>query len=154
MRFCAFVLLMTVLCLGCNRAEEARRKAVQNNLRQIGEALKNYHETYESKFSHVIVAETEILHHPQGFCRCQRGRNRSGCGHRSCYGSLGGTHRKSERAARLPCRPSVHFHDSRQSQRCDPVSWQACRPKQVKHMWSNGDFLPVCGKGKSKDVAP
>jgi hypothetical protein len=33
--------------------------AFQNNLRQIGEALKNYHATYESKFSHVIVADTE-----------------------------------------------------------------------------------------------
>ena len=59
MRFCALVFLMAVLCLGCNRAEEARRKAVQNNLRQVGEALKNYHATYESRFSHVIVAETE-----------------------------------------------------------------------------------------------
>ncbi|QDV23166.1 DUF1559 family PulG-like putative transporter [Aureliella helgolandensis] len=56
------MLLMFVLCLGCNRAEEARRKATQHNLKQIELALKNYHETHESpdsELSHVIAAETE-----------------------------------------------------------------------------------------------
>lgn len=59
---CPVVLLMIVVCVGCNRAEEARRKAAQDNLRQIGDELKNYHETPESsvsEFSHVIAAETE-----------------------------------------------------------------------------------------------
>ena len=62
MRTCSVVLLMIVVCLGCNRREEARRKAVQDNLKQIGEEMQNYHETHESsgsEFSHVIAAETE-----------------------------------------------------------------------------------------------
>lgn len=62
MRSCLVVLLMIVMCLGCNRAEEARRKAVVNNLKQIELAVKNYHETYtspESEVSHVIATETE-----------------------------------------------------------------------------------------------
>jgi serpin B len=62
MRSCFVLLLMIVLCLGCNRAEEARRKAVQDNLKQIGEDLQNYHQTHQSsdsEFSHVIAAETE-----------------------------------------------------------------------------------------------
>ena len=62
MRSCPVVLVMVVLCLGCNRAEEARRKAVQDNLKQIGEELHNYHEAHESSdsvFSHVIASETE-----------------------------------------------------------------------------------------------
>lgn len=53
---------MIVLCLGCNRAEETRRKAVQDNLKQIGEDLHNYHQTHQSSelhFSHVIAAETD-----------------------------------------------------------------------------------------------
>jgi serpin B len=62
MRTCSVVLLMIVVCLGCNRAKEARRKAVQDNLKQIGEELQNYHEAHESSdsvFSHMIAAETE-----------------------------------------------------------------------------------------------
>jgi outer membrane protein assembly factor BamB len=62
MKYVLTSLLLFVLFLGCNRAEETRRKAVKNNLKQIGEALKNYHETHESsasEFSHVIAAETE-----------------------------------------------------------------------------------------------
>ncbi|MDG2127826.1 MAG: serpin family protein [Fuerstiella sp.] len=62
MRSCLVVLLMSVICLGCNRAEEARRKAVENNLKQIESALKNDHETYtsaEPEVSHVIATETE-----------------------------------------------------------------------------------------------
>ena len=62
MRSCPVVLLMIVLCLGCNRAEEARRKAAENNLKQTRAALQNYHQTHQSsdsEFSHVIAAETE-----------------------------------------------------------------------------------------------
>lgn len=62
MRSYPVMLLLIVLCLGCNPAEEARRKAAENNLKQIELALKNYHATYkssESQFSHVIAAETE-----------------------------------------------------------------------------------------------
>ena len=62
MRSCTGMLLMFVLCLGCNRAEEARRKATENNLKQIELALKNNHETHDSsdsELSHVIAAETE-----------------------------------------------------------------------------------------------
>lgn len=62
MRSSFVLLLMAVLCLGCNRAEEARRKAVENNLKQIGEDLQNYHQTHqssESPFSHLIATETE-----------------------------------------------------------------------------------------------
>ncbi|MEO2015312.1 MAG: serpin family protein [Fuerstiella sp.] len=62
MRYVLLALLL-VAVVGCgNRAEEARRKAVENNLKQIELALKNYHETHESsgsEFSHVIAAETE-----------------------------------------------------------------------------------------------
>ena len=62
MRVWSICVLLVVFCLGCNRAEEARRKAVEKNLKQIGEDLQNYHETHESsgsEFSHVIAAETE-----------------------------------------------------------------------------------------------
>lgn len=62
MRSYHVMLLLIVLCLGCNPAEEARRKAAENNLKQIELALKNYHATYkssDSEFSHVIAAETE-----------------------------------------------------------------------------------------------
>ncbi len=62
MRVSSICLLLSVLCLGCNRAEEARRKATKDNLKQIGEALKNYDKTHKSQvseFTHVIAAETE-----------------------------------------------------------------------------------------------
>jgi len=62
MRVCSIWLLLSVLCLGCNRAEEARRKATVNNLKQLGLALHNYHEDFDgpiTKLSHVITAETE-----------------------------------------------------------------------------------------------
>ena len=60
MRISSICLLLSILCLGCNRAEEARRKAAVKNLKQIGEDLHNYHQTHqssESQFSHVIAAE-------------------------------------------------------------------------------------------------
>lgn len=62
MRFCSAMLLMILLCLGCNPAEEARRKSAENNLKQMELALKNYHATYKSSdstASHVVAAETE-----------------------------------------------------------------------------------------------
>jgi serpin B len=55
-------LLVFVPCLGCNSADEARRKAVENNLNQLEEAIKNYeqnHETSHSEFTHVMATETE-----------------------------------------------------------------------------------------------
>ncbi len=48
MRVCSICVLLLAFCLGCNRAEEARRKAAENNLKQLGEALKNYDQTYQS----------------------------------------------------------------------------------------------------------
>ena len=62
MRFCLFWLVLAVVCLGCNNAEEARRKTAKDNLKQIDQALKNYHEPHllpASKFTHVISTETE-----------------------------------------------------------------------------------------------
>jgi hypothetical protein len=47
MRSCPVVLVMVILCLGCNRAEEARRKAAQAQLKQMELALENYHKTYK-----------------------------------------------------------------------------------------------------------
>ena len=38
MRVWSIFLLLSVLCLSCNRDEAARRKVVQNNLKQISEA--------------------------------------------------------------------------------------------------------------------
>ena len=62
MRVWSIFLLLSVLSLGCNRAEEARRQAAAKNLKQMQLALQNYHKTYKapvSEFSHVIAAETE-----------------------------------------------------------------------------------------------
>ncbi len=62
MRIASFCLLLGVLCLGCNRAEEARLRAVENNLKQIELALHNYEEKLKrpvSGPSHVILSETE-----------------------------------------------------------------------------------------------
>ena len=62
MRSRTAMLLIILLCLGCNRAEQARQKAAENNLKQLGEALKNYNQSQQppaSEFSHFIAAETE-----------------------------------------------------------------------------------------------
>ena len=62
MRVWSIWILLSMLCLGCNRDEEARRKAAANNLKQLGLALHNYHENFDgptTKLSHVITAETE-----------------------------------------------------------------------------------------------
>jgi serpin B len=62
MRVWSICLLLSVLSLGCNRAEEARRQAAAKNLKQMQLALQNYHKTYKapvSEFSHVISAATE-----------------------------------------------------------------------------------------------
>lgn len=62
MRSCSVIVLLIAFCLGCNPAEEARRKAVENNLKQIELALQNYHQMYQSSnsgASHVITAEAE-----------------------------------------------------------------------------------------------
>jgi serpin B len=62
MRVWSICLLPIVLCLGCNRAEESRRTAAQNNLKQVGGALKTSQETHESRgaeFTHVIAADSE-----------------------------------------------------------------------------------------------
>lgn len=62
MRIWSICLAMIVLPLGCDRAEDARRRAAMNNLKQIELAVKNYHETYRppvSDFPNVIAAETE-----------------------------------------------------------------------------------------------
>jgi serpin B len=62
MRTLGWLILVSVICLGCDSAEEARRRAAVNHLRQMGMALKNYHETHQKPLSpptHVIIAETE-----------------------------------------------------------------------------------------------
>ncbi|MCA8988518.1 MAG: hypothetical protein KDA78_12790 [Planctomycetaceae bacterium] len=62
MRTRTHILLLILLCLGCDRGEEAHRRAVEDNLKQIGEALHNDHEAQQSsgsEFSHVIITETE-----------------------------------------------------------------------------------------------
>ena len=61
MRSCLVILSMIVMCPGCDRAEDARRKAVRNDLKQIELALKNGLETdlvSDSEFSQMITAET------------------------------------------------------------------------------------------------
>jgi len=60
MRIRIMLWLIILMCYGCNRSEEARRKEAVENLRQLGEALHNSHEIKESsdsEYSHVIVAE-------------------------------------------------------------------------------------------------
>jgi len=62
MRVSSIFFLLSVLCLGCNRAEESRQKAAKDNLKQIDEALKNFHETHKSpvlEFAYIICADTE-----------------------------------------------------------------------------------------------
>jgi len=76
MRFCFIVLLMIVVCIGCNRAEEARRKAAQDNLRQIGEALKDHNEAVEPQET-VTVDVTEIVEGSSQFALDLYGQLRS-----------------------------------------------------------------------------
>jgi len=76
MRSCFVVLLMIVVCIGCNRAEEARRKAAQDNLRQIGEALKNNNEAVEPQET-VTVDVTEIVEGSNQFALDLYGQLRS-----------------------------------------------------------------------------
>jgi len=62
MRSCSVLLLLVVVCPECNPAEQDRRKAAENNLKQIELPLKNYHETHKSSdsaTSHVVTVETE-----------------------------------------------------------------------------------------------
>ena len=62
MRVFSVSFLATVLCLGCNSADEARRKAVEKNLNQLSEAIKNYEQNREpsvSEFTHIISCETD-----------------------------------------------------------------------------------------------
>ena len=53
MRVGSMWLLLTVLCLGCNDPDEARREAARNNLKRIGLAFQNYHAAQQD----AIVAE-------------------------------------------------------------------------------------------------
>ena len=62
MRSCSVVFLTLLLCVGCNRAENARRKAAASNLEQLELALQSYHRAFKppiTEFSHVIAVETE-----------------------------------------------------------------------------------------------
>lgn len=62
MRVSLIRLLLILPVLDCNGAEEARRKAAENNLKQLELALQNYRQTYDSarvEFPQVIAAETE-----------------------------------------------------------------------------------------------
>ena len=62
MRVLLICLLLSVLCLGCDRAEKARLKAAEDNLKRMREALQNYLDTQESPVSEiscVIAAGTE-----------------------------------------------------------------------------------------------
>ena len=62
MRFHPILLLMIVSGMGCDRADEARRRSVENRPKQIADQTKDHHETDKSSvsvFSHVIAGETE-----------------------------------------------------------------------------------------------
>ena len=62
MRLWLICLLVAAMCFGCSRAEEARRKAAERNLKEVGEALKKYDETQAAlavEPSRVIGVETE-----------------------------------------------------------------------------------------------
>ena len=59
MRACVTCLVLAAVCLGCNQADEARRRAAKNNLKQVEEALKAYHGTHGSQWSHVVAVESE-----------------------------------------------------------------------------------------------
>lgn len=45
MRVWSICLCLSLLCLGCNRDEEARRREIAQNLKQIELAVRNYHQT-------------------------------------------------------------------------------------------------------------
>ena len=62
MRACSVWFLLIVMCPGCNDAQEHRRKASENNLKQIGLTShddENLNSDPISTVSHVIAIETE-----------------------------------------------------------------------------------------------
>ena len=67
MRVSSICILLVVFCLGCNRAEEARRNAAQKNLKQLGEQLQNYQETHDTEDAAMQVDVISPLAH-SGIC--------------------------------------------------------------------------------------
>jgi len=61
MRVLLICLLLGGLCLGCNRAEKARLKAAEDNLRPIGEAPQDLdiEGSQVSETSHVIASDSK-----------------------------------------------------------------------------------------------